>query len=612
MADTASQSTPVSAANFEDVAAERATLGTSILRVLRLLWRPEMMKWRAVIIAAFLITIVAKVLSVTGPLFLGEGINQLAAGGDGVFAAFFSALIAFAGARFLASAIPYFRDAIFTEVTQDANRLISVEAFRHANHLPLSFHVTRRSGALNRIIERGAGATEYLLRFLGFNIGPTIVELSLAAVVLSVAYGIGFSVIAVVTVVIYVVFTVIVTEWRVRQRRILNEADTELRARAMDSLANFETVKAFAAEDREAERYDAAQIRYNREFVRNYRSLSILNAGQELIMTLGLFGVLALAGWKVAEGTGEIGAVTAAMLMLLNIYRPMNILGWAWREIKQGTVDLEKLFGLLDLKAEVRDAPEAGELAVHEGRVTLDHVSFSHPGRAVGVEAISMDIAPGSFVGIVGPSGAGKSTLLRLLLRLYDPSTGRVLIDGQDARHVTQQSWRRCIGVVPQEVVLFNDTLRVNLAYGRPDASDDELMAAAEKAQLKTFIDALPEGLDTRVGERGLKLSGGEKQRVGLARAILTDPPILVLDEATSSLDSQTEREVQKALRDAARGRTTIAVAHRLSTIADADRIYVLEDGQLREQGTHGELLQAGGRYAQLWHSQAEGREQIG
>ncbi len=592
---------------------EAAPFGRSVGRMFAVLFRPEMARWRFRIGLAFLLTVGAKGLSVLAPVLMGEGINALTGDTEagarlGLAGLSFVALLAlFAAARFLAAGLPMIRDAFFSTVTQDAQRLIAVDAFRHAQHLELQFHLTRRSGALNRIIERGVTAMEYLLRFLAFNIGPTIIELGFAAVVLALLYGVQFSMAAIVTVGVYAVFTIIVTEWRNKQRRVLNEADTRLRGIAVDTLTNFETVKSFAAEDREAGRYDGALREYNRHYVTIMKSLAALNGGQEFIMTGGLLAVAIMAGYGAVNGAMQVGDVTAIILMLFNIYRPLNILGWAWREIKQGTVDIEKLFQLMDRKPEVADAPDAAAFRPHGGAIRFDNVRFAHEGRASGIKDISFDIPGGAFVGIVGPSGAGKSTILKLLFRFYEPHEGQIAIDDQNLSDVTQHSLRKALGLVPQEVVLFNDTLRLNIAYAHPDASDEEIMTAVRRAQLGDFLESLPAGLDTRVGERGLKLSGGEKQRVGVARAILGDPPILILDEATSSLDSGTEEEVQAALREAARGRTTLAVAHRLSTVAGADFILVLDDGRVIERGSHESLIAENGVYAELWRRQSGG-----
>lgn len=598
---------------------EAAPFGRSVRRMFAVLFRPEMRRWRFRIAMAVLFTIAAKGFSVIAPVFMGEGINALTGSSsvesdqaasnllpDGT-TSFVILFLLFALVRFLSSALPVIRDAFFSVVTQDAQRIVSVDAFRHAQHLDLQFHLTRRSGALNRVMERGAGAMEYLLRFLAFNIGPTIIELAFAAVVLAVLYGIQFSIAAIVTVAVYAAFTIVVTEWRNKQRRAMNVADTRLRGIALDTMANFETVKSFAAEDREADRFDGATRDYNRHYITVMKSLAFLNGGQEFIMTSGLLAVAILAGYGALNETMQVGDVTAIILMLFNIYRPLNILGWAWREIKQGAVDIEKLFALMDRASQVDDAPDAVDLKAGEGAIRFSAVSFAHQGRASGLKDISFDIPGGAFVGIVGPSGTGKSTILKLLFRFYDTQTGDIYIDGQNIKTLKQNSLRSSLGLVPQEVVLFNDTLRFNLAYAVPDASDEMIMAAAARAQLDEFIDSLPDGLDTRVGERGLKLSGGEKQRVGVARAILRDPPILILDEATSSLDSGTEEEVQNALQEASRGRTTLAVAHRLSTVADADIILVLDGGKIIERGSHDDLVAAGGVYSHLWWRQSGG-----
>jgi len=586
-------------------------IGVSILRILKLLARPELAKWRPVMVIALVVTLAASVLEVVSPLLLGHAINRAVPEG-GEAAAFGAAALWLAlgiGVRFLAAALPQIRDWLFSPVSQDAQRVASVDAFGHAQSLSLNFHQTRRTGALNRVIERGANAIDYLIRFLAFNIGPTFVRLVLASVALGVAYDYRLSLIAVVTIIIYVIATVIITEWRVRQRRRMNEADTHFRATSVDILTNFETVKAFAAERRETGRFNAAMRNYNHRYVDAVRSMYVLNAAQALIMNAGLLAVLVLSAWNVIQGTMLVGDLTAVMLMLLSLYAPLNILGWAWREIKQGAVDLEKLYGLLAMKTEVADAPDATELERPEGKVEFRDVGFNHEGRAIGVQDISFTVQPGRKIAFVGTSGAGKSTLLKLLFRFYDVDSGSVLVDGRDVRSLTQESLRKSLGLVPQDVVLFNDTLRANIAYARPDATEADLRDAARRAQLLDFIESLPEGWNTRVGERGLKLSGGEKQRVGIARVILADPSILVLDEATSALDSATEAAVQDALDEAAQGRTTLMVAHRLSTVSSADEILVLDSGRVVERGGHSDLLTQNGKYAEMWERQAKNTE---
>ena len=484
-----------------------------------------------------------------------------------------------------------------------------MDAFGKAQNLSMRFHLTRRTGALNRIIDRGAGALDFLIRFLAFNIAPTFIELFLAAIVLSVKFGPSLAVVAIATVVAYVMFTLSITEWRVKQRRSMNEKDTQLRASAVDSLTNFETVKSFAAEERETRRYDEFFESYSKTYVSQSRSLAILNAGQELIMNVGLLALALLAAIGVAGGKFGPGDIAAVTLILMNLYRPLNMLGWAWREIKQGGVDLEKMFGLMDQTSDVVDAPDAIVLDKGRGEIAFSEVSFAHDGRSAGLEDVSFKVEAGKKLALVGPSGSGKSTLLKLIFRFFDVSDGTVLFDDIDIRKVTQRSLREKLALVPQDVVLFNTTIRDNILYGRPDASEEDLVKAADQAQLLDFITGLADGWQTRVGERGLKLSGGEKQRVGIARAILKDPEVLLLDEATSALDSTTEADVQDALDKASKGRTTVVVAHRLSTIVDADQILVLENGRIIERGNHEELLTLDGLYAKMWRRQSNNQE---
>ncbi len=582
---------------------------TAVGYILKLLARPELSKWRPVMILAVLLTLLSSVLEVISPLLIGHAINLVDEAIGGPASAFVSAVLFVClgiGIRFAGAALPQIRDMIFVPASQHAQRVAVVDAFGHAQSLSLGFHQTRRTGALNRVIERGASGIDYLIRFLAFNIGPALVRLVLAAIALGVAFDMRLSLIAIAAVVLYVVATGLITEWRVKQRRRMNVADTNWRAVSVDAMTNFETVKAFAAEKRETKRYEGAVKEYNDRYVEAIRSMYILNFVQALIMNLGLAGVLALSAWNVVEGRMQIGDMTAVMLMLLSLYAPLNILGWAWREIKQGAVDLEKLYGLIGMVPEVADRPGAKALKNPLGAVRFEGVGFTHDARAVGIQDIDFYVPAGKKIAFVGTSGAGKSTLLKLLFRFYDVQSGSVMLDGQDVRDLTQESLRRALGLVPQDVVLFNDTLRANISYGRPDATEAELRDAAKRAQLLDFIESLPDGWETRVGERGLKLSGGEKQRVGIARVILSNPAVLVLDEATSALDSATEAAVQDALDEASKGRTTLMVAHRLSTVQNADEIVVMKAGRVIERGTHEGLLAQSGEYADMWARQAK------
>jgi ATP-binding cassette subfamily B protein len=584
-------------------------LGVSIGRILKLLARPELSKWRPIMVLAILLTLGAAVLEVAAPLFVGIAVNQLVSNDEGIVAGFGPAAMWIAIAmsiQFTARAMPQLRDWLFSPVSQDAQRIACVDAFGHAQSLSLGFHQTRRTGALNRVIERGASAIDYLIRFLAFNIGPTFVRLILAAIALAVAFDPWLGLVAIVTVVIYAIATVIITEWRVRQRRRMNVADTRFRGIAVDILTNFETVKSFAAERRETGRFNDAMRNYNTHYVETVRSMYVLNATQAFVMMFGMAVALILSAWNISQGRMDIGGIVAVQMLFVTLYAPLNILGWAWREIKQGAVDLEKLYGLLEMKPEVADKPNAKILKDPKGSVAFENVRFTHDARAVGVSDVSFDLDAGKKIAFVGTSGAGKSTLLKLLFRFYDVLDGRVLIDGEDVRDFTQESLRQALGLVPQDVVLFNETIKSNIGYAKPEASMDELRDAARRAQLLDFIESLPDGWDTKVGERGLKLSGGEKQRVGIARVILANPAILVLDEATSALDSATEAAVQDALDEASKGRTTLMVAHRLSTVQNADEIVVLKAGQVIERGTHEALLAEKGEYADMWARQAK------
>ncbi|MGR3502903.1 ABCB family ABC transporter ATP-binding protein/permease [Pseudaestuariivita sp.] len=584
---------------------ERRSGWRTIRKVIPYLWPEDSPAVRRRVVFAMLALLLSKVIAVGTPMLQGRAVDALAE--DGVSDLVLGAVgltIAYGVARLMTNGFQQLRDVIFAPVAQRALRKLAFETFSHIHALSMRYHITRKTGGLSRIIERGVKGVEFLLRFLLFSIGPLILELLLIGGVLFFYFDPWYLLVVAVTIALYVWFTFAVTEWRVKLRREMNDQDTDANQKAIDSLLNYETVKYFSAEAREAERYDMAMAGYERAALKTSYSLAFLNFGQSFLITSGLVVVMVMAAIGVQNGTLSVGDFVIVNSYMIQITMPLNFLGTVYREIRQALVDMGEMFDLLEQPAEVRDAPDARPLEVRGGRVTLDEVAFGYdPARPI-LRGVTLDVPAGQTVAIVGPSGSGKSTIGRLLFRFYDVNGGAIRIDGQDLRAVTQTSLHEAIGVVPQDTVLFNDTIRYNIAYGRADATEEDIVAAARAAQIHDFITSLPEGYDTPVGERGLKLSGGEKQRVGIARTLLKDPPILLLDEATSALDTETEHEIQDALDTAAEGRTVITIAHRLSTIADADKIVVLQEGEVIETGGHAALLARDGRYAQLWHLQ--------
>jgi ATP-binding cassette, subfamily B, heavy metal transporter len=596
----------------------RSALHT-IVTLLPYLWPRGDTLARARVVAAGLCLIAAKLATVYVPIVYSRAVDALAPKGVGAVAVVPIALIvAYGVLRLAAAGFGELRDAVFAAVQQRTVRLVATQTFVHMHRLSLRFHLDRQTGGLSRAMDRGTRAIETVLRFAVFNILPTLLEVALVTAILWGLFDWRYAAVTLACIVLYVIFTLGFTNHRVRLRRRMNDVDSEATTRAVDSLLNYETVKYFGNEAHEARRYDDAMARYESAAVRSQVSLNVLNLGQQAIVAVGLALVMLMAAREIAAGQMTVGRFVLVNTYLMQLYQPLNFLGFVYREIKQGLVDMEQMFHLLDVKAEIAD--RAGAIALPplhagargSGEVVFEGVRFGYrPDREV-LRDVSFRVPAGRSLAIVGPTGSGKSTIGRLLFRFYDVGEGRILIDGHDIRDITQESLRADIGVVPQDTVLFNDTIRYNIGYGRTGATQAEIEAAARAAQVHDFVLRLPDGYDTKVGERGLKLSGGEKQRVAIARTILKDPRILILDEATSALDTRTEQEIASALRAAARDRTTITIAHRLSTVVDADQIIVLADGAVAERGTHAELLARDGLYARMWAMQAEQeREEI-
>ena len=574
-------------------------------RFLTYLWPAGEPALKARVIVSLLLVIVSiGITTLIMPLAFGEAVNRMTAGMEPAYRIAVALVVAYAAARFGGVLFDNMRNGIFERVGQDATRRLAETTFRHLHDLSLRFHLERRTGAVTKIVERGTKSIDMMLYFLLFNIGPTVIQLAIVMGMFWIKFGLGLVVATALMVAAYIKYTRVITDWRTKLRVEMNDLDTGAVARAVDSLLNYETVKYFGAEEREAARYGRAVSRYADAAVRNETSLAWLNIGQSLITNIMMAGAMGFVVWGWAQGRFSVGDVVVVNTLLAQLFRPLDMLGMVYRTIRQGLIDMDAMFVLVDTPAEIVDAPDAADLHVGAGHVRFENVHFAYDPERPILKGVNLDAPPGTTVAVVGPSGAGKSTLSRLLFRFYDPTDGRILIDGQEISQVTQASLRAALGIVPQDTVLFNDTIGYNIAYGRQGATEADVRGAAEGAAIHDFILSLPDGYGAMVGERGLKLSGGEKQRVAIARTLLKDPPILILDEATSALDSRTEAAIQETLKGVAARRTSIVIAHRLSTIVDADQIVVLDAGRVAERGTHAQLLRKGGLYAEMWARQ--------
>ena len=601
----------------QPISANRGALLSTIVHLWPYIWPSERRDLKLRVLGAMLLLVLAKFATIAVPFTFKYATDALTGTASApaagwltwVVAAPIAMTIAYGGMRMVMAALQQGRDAVFAKVAMYAVRRLAFRTFVHMHELSLRFHLERKTGGLTRVLERGRNAIETIVRMVILQLAPTIIEVTLVAAVLMVHFDWRYVVVIVGAVTLYLAWTYNATEWRIGIRRKMNDSDTDANIKAIDSLLNYETVKYFSAEEREASRYDRAMARYEAASVQSYISLNVLNAGQAIIYTVGLATAMVMCAYEVRAGTKTIGDFVLINAMMIQLYQPLNFMGMVYREIKQAVTDIENMFAILGRPPEIEDVPGARPLAVSSGTVKFEDVAFAYdPERRI-LKGISFEVPAGKTVAVVGPSGAGKSTISRLLFRFYDLSGGRILIDGQDIAKVTQKSLRQAIGMVPQDTVLFNDTIRYNIRYGRWEASDAEVEEAAKLAQIDHFIRLSPKGYETEVGERGLKLSGGEKQRVAIARTILKSPPILVLDEATSALDSHTEKEIQDALERVSTGRTTLVIAHRLSTIVGADEIIVLDQGEIVERGTHYALLAQDGLYASMWNRQREAEE---